>query len=44
MSRSCGLLMAVACAGLLAAQPKAISPDPNARRPIERSIRCSSRR
>jgi creatinine amidohydrolase/Fe(II)-dependent formamide hydrolase-like protein len=35
MSRSCGLLAVLLAAGFLAAQPSAIRPDPNARRPIE---------
>jgi creatinine amidohydrolase/Fe(II)-dependent formamide hydrolase-like protein len=35
MSRSCGLLAVLLAAGFLAAQPSAIRPDPNARRPID---------
>jgi creatinine amidohydrolase/Fe(II)-dependent formamide hydrolase-like protein len=35
MSRSCGLLIGLVAAGILAAQPGAFRPDPNARRPID---------
>jgi creatinine amidohydrolase/Fe(II)-dependent formamide hydrolase-like protein len=35
MSRSCGLFVILLAAGFLTAQPSAIRPDPNARRPIE---------
>src|SRR6059036_2312537 len=35
MSRSCGLFVVLLAAGFLAAQPRALSPNPNARRPID---------
>ncbi len=35
MRRSCGLLAVLLAVGALAAQPTAMTPDPNARRPIE---------
>ncbi|HMC63869.1 MAG TPA: creatininase family protein [Gemmataceae bacterium] len=35
MSRSCGLFVVLLAAGFLAAQPRALRPNPNAPRPIE---------
>src|SRR5262249_29459342 len=35
MSRSCGLLVVLLVTGFLAAQPRALGPDANTRRPIE---------